>query len=271
MTRRLFAGLAILFSCSTAIAQPSGSIEGNIIQSGPDCLPSPDGFSCLPDLCSPIPEARCTPVCATLNLSSGAISVTECECLMPNQCHVDINVATFPRCFGDCPPGTTCEETRTFLPNNIVEICCRCRPCTCPGDMNGDGILNGLDVQGFIDCLLSQPSPTNSCACANVNSDGAVTVEDIPVFVASLLHKVPCPPRGACCLDIDDGPLAFDTCFVTGPQNCQQLGGVYQGDDTTCNIQACCLTNGNCQDADVQCCIASGGIPLGQGTSCASG
>ena len=258
-------------NCVSFCFPPDGCIEDNLIRPCADCVPAPDGFSCVPQACSPIPEARCTPVCATLDLSSGALAITQCDCLLPTQCQVDINVATFPRCVGACPPGTICVETRTFITDDIVEVCCQCRPCVCPGDMNGDGILNGLDIQGFINCLLSQPTPTNVCACADVNADGFISVADIPEFVVLLLDKMPCPPRGACCLDVDDGPLAFDTCFVTTPNNCASLGGFYQGDDSTCNIQACCLSNGYCQDADPQCCIASGGIPLGEGTSCATG
>lgn len=248
-------------SCVSFCFPPDGCIEDNTIRPCLDCVPSPDGLSCTPGPCGAIPEAVCTPVCATLNLATGAIAVTECACLTPDQCHVDIAVATFPRCVGGCPPGTFCLERRTFVSDDTVEICCECRPCLCPGDMNGDGILDGRDIQEFIRCLFAVVTPGNPCACADIDGDGSATLQDIPLFIALMLDKVPCPPRGACCLDIDDGPLAFDTCIVTTPATCQQLGGFYQGDDTTCEIRGCCLPNGFCQDADVNCCLASGGVP----------
>lgn len=80
-----------------------------------------------------------------------------------------------------------------------------------------------------------------------------------------------CPPLGACCLDIDDGPLAFDTCIITTPADCPIQGGFFQGVGSTCTTRACCLPGGGCQDADPECCQASGGLPLGPNSNCFTG
>ena len=80
-----------------------------------------------------------------------------------------------------------------------------------------------------------------------------------------------CPPNGpqcfllrigACCLDIDDGPLAYDTCIVTTLLECMEQGGQFRGPNTQCQQTGCCLPGGYCQDADPGCCIASGGQPV---------
>ena len=139
-------------------------------------------------------------------------------------------------------------------------------PCGCRGDINGDGTVDGLDIAGFARCLLGNPIPGDNCTCADIDGDG-MNMDDISLFVQ--LDKLPCPPRGACCLDIDDGPLTFDTCVITDPISCVNNGGFFQGADSDCTVQACCLPSGFCQNADPQCCVASGGVPLGPNSNCA--
>lgn len=61
--------------------------------------------------------------------------------------------------------------------------------CFCPGDMNGDGVINALDVQKFVACLLS----AGSCACADLNRADGVNLDDLTDFVADLLNAAECP------------------------------------------------------------------------------
>jgi len=71
--------------------------------------------------------------------------------------------------------------------------------CLCLGDMNMDGVVNGLDIQCFVDCLLNGFSAQSSdcnCACADMNEDGYLTTDDIPDFVTELLNTTVCPPGG---------------------------------------------------------------------------
>ncbi len=88
-----------------------------------------------------------------------------------------------------------------------------------------------------------------------------------------------CPPnstlcfpgqRGACCVDVDDGPAQFDTCVRVTPQQCLELGGFFQGVNTFCQVRACCFDNGFCQDMDPRCCMASGGTPAPAGALCSN-
>ncbi|MBN2563811.1 MAG: hypothetical protein JXQ75_23090 [Phycisphaerae bacterium] len=69
-------------------------------------------------------------------------------------------------------------------------------PCpTCPGDMNGDGIVNGEDIQGFVDCLLDPVGApgTWNCPCGDFNCSKTVDIGDVPGFVAELLNTTVCP------------------------------------------------------------------------------
>ena len=59
-----------------------------------------------------------------------------------------------------------------------------------PGDMNGDGVVNGLDVQRFTDMMINPYAPgaqfSEFCA-ADMNVDGFMGVEDLEAFVNTLL------------------------------------------------------------------------------------
>lgn len=59
-----------------------------------------------------------------------------------------------------------------------------CTPDSAPGDLNGDGDIDGTDVQPFVDCILNSGP---NCDTADVNSDGATDIDDIQDFVLLLL------------------------------------------------------------------------------------
>ena len=61
--------------------------------------------------------------------------------------------------------------------------------CFCPGDLNGDGLRDGRDVQGFANCVTSG----GACSCADVDQFGGLTTADIAAFVNMLLATTPCP------------------------------------------------------------------------------
>jgi len=64
--------------------------------------------------------------------------------------------------------------------------------CECPGDTNDDGLIDGDDIQGFVDCLISG----TSCECTDMDGDGDtadVDADDLPLFIAALLSGATCP------------------------------------------------------------------------------
>lgn len=76
-----------------------------------------------------------------------------------------------------------------------VDLVCPC-PATCescPGDTNGDTILDGGDIQEFTRCLIgAEPNPT-ACVCADMNGDAATNADDITDFVDAILNGGFCP------------------------------------------------------------------------------
>jgi hypothetical protein len=62
-------------------------------------------------------------------------------------------------------------------------------PCWCMSDVNNDGLRDGLDVQGFVDCMIAGGV---NCACADLYTDGLLDVNDIDTFVGDLLAGGDC-------------------------------------------------------------------------------
>ena len=75
---------------------------------------------------------------------------------------------------------------------------------------------------------------------------------------------------GACCYPDPTGGGSW-FCVQTTQSDCENnLVGVYEGDGTTClGMEACCLPDGTCLDADALCCVNELlGTPQGAGSSC---
>jgi hypothetical protein len=67
--------------------------------------------------------------------------------------------------------------------------CASCAKNCCKGDMDGNSVLDGRDIQGFINVLCGAvlPCVEASWCRANMNSDSLVDLGDIPAFVNALL------------------------------------------------------------------------------------
>ncbi|GEM_PF-3374071 len=63
--------------------------------------------------------------------------------------------------------------------------------CTCAGDVSGDNMIDGADIQGFVDCLLGGGG---DCSCADVDGMNGADVGDIDDFVTNLLTVGPACP-----------------------------------------------------------------------------
>ncbi len=63
-------------------------------------------------------------------------------------------------------------------------------PCWCLADMNNDGQRNADDIQAFADCMLANGV---NCACADLQADGVLDMNDVDDFVADLLTGAGCP------------------------------------------------------------------------------
>ena len=71
-----------------------------------------------------------------------------------------------------------------------------CDPVPCRGDVNGDLVRNGLDVQGFanafISCAAGGVPFCGTCYSSDVDGDGAINAADVTALADFLLAGVPC-------------------------------------------------------------------------------
>jgi hypothetical protein len=116
-----------------------------------------------------------------------------------------------------------------------------------------------IDVRGF-NFIIEPGIITHECKAQDpVSMDLSFVITGEPPVVDS----------GACCYS---DPIGIDNlCTVTTQAECETvLGGQYMGDGTACSgLEACCLPDGTCLDADALCCqVVLGGVPQGPGTVC---
>jgi len=102
-----------------------------------------------------------------------------------------------------------------------------CDPCL-KADVNDDCVINGLDIQPFVDVLLDGALACRSivalCA-ADMNSDGMVDIADIPCFVEKLLFGISSCEGGA-------GPRGMVDCNGNGVPDAND---VFDGTSHDCN------------------------------------
>jgi hypothetical protein len=172
------------------------------VQDPPECVPNSTGTGCVQFQCpGPVPPIdTCRPRCVRWNPATGQSTVVECDCRNDQECHVVGVAGAIPDCAGGCPPGQNCVRNLIQNADGTITICCDCiQPsCECPGDVNGDSILNGLDIAGFVRCFLGFPLPTDNCACVDINNDGVYTQADINAFVNLILSKAKCGDQPCC-------------------------------------------------------------------------
>lgn len=64
-------------------------------------------------------------------------------------------------------------------------------PGACKGDCFVDGLRNGLDIQGYVDCLLG--TAHGDCACVDFSALGMPSITDVDAFVDTILVGEDCP------------------------------------------------------------------------------
>ncbi|MBI5764152.1 MAG: hypothetical protein HZA51_11560 [Planctomycetes bacterium] len=184
---KIVAAALVILATSVARAQP-------LVY----CPPLPGGTGCSTSLCSQTGEP-CMPRCVRMD-NHGNFTVIACECRGTSECHVEFQPFSTPYCVGNCPPAQYCVQNVVMTELGAFDVCCDCLPiqCECPGDVDGNRVLNGLDIAGFVRCYLGFPDYYDNGGCADLSGDGYVTSVDVPMFVTLLLTKAGCPDTPCC-------------------------------------------------------------------------
>ncbi len=219
-----------------------------------ECQPDQTGLECKPTIC-PIPGDICKP--KVIQWVPGILPVVqECECVGPDECHIELDVAAQqPFCTGGCPPGEECLLSGKDSDNDGIldywECLCvppsvecspmddgsKCKDTVCPvaGEIclpSVIGLLGGFPIVEACDCV----SP-NMCHL-EFDATGPVCVGD-------------CPPGMICRLFgfVDAAGLEHYLCKCI-PDNtvCQPTA-----DGQTCSQSACPAVGEKCVPTHVSC------------------
>lgn len=80
-----------------------------------------------------------------------------------------------------------------FWPQLVVRYSMSPVQCaTCPGDVDGDGIVNSSDIHGFVQCLESGGASQAGCVCADLDGDTVLSLGDVAGFVTAALASANC-------------------------------------------------------------------------------
>ncbi len=103
---------------------------------------------------------------------------------------------------GDVPVGAIRTAKRfdsrehpnsDFWPKLIVRYTTPQEGCeTCAGDVDGNGLVNGADIQKFVNCILTGSINDPMCGCADMNADMALSAADILGFSAAVSQTIDC-------------------------------------------------------------------------------
>lgn len=88
----------------------------------------------------------------------------------------------------DIATGLLEDDNSNGLPDD-----CECHD-SCPGDVDGNGFINGDDVTAFVACLAAGSTLNSPCACADTTHDTILNANDAAAFVQFLLQN----PTTAC-------------------------------------------------------------------------
>ncbi len=121
------------------------------------------------------------------NYSTACVDPTDDELLWTIQEYTDQNLPQF----GLCTDASSRWSTWW--------VAVRCSPspfCNCPGQVIG-GPVNGGQIRPCINCLLVSPFEADvrgdtNCSCADLDVNGLVELDDIPLFVDLLLNDSGC-------------------------------------------------------------------------------
>jgi hypothetical protein len=85
----------------------------------------------------------------------------------------------------DITAGTSQDINLNGIPDECESNICTTRA----GDLDGNNIVNGKDIQGFVSCFLLGPGVVPGCACADMNAvpDGVLNGADLTALVNLLL------------------------------------------------------------------------------------
>jgi len=113
------------------------------------------------------------------------------------------NTLAFCRSNMDSDDDLDTDDVAAFVAALLAGAECPPAPITCcPGDINGDGFIDGQDKNLLIAAVVSPPAPDTVAFCrADVEMDGDIDLDDVNAFVQLVLDGGVCPQMPDACAD----------------------------------------------------------------------
>jgi hypothetical protein len=186
------------------------------------CEPAPNGVGCRQTNC-PDPLERCQPT--RVNCLGTVCTVLDCDCMGPNDCHIEFEEPGVVFCTGGCPPGQVCQSTVVNNPDGSRTIDCDCEPaghpcvteaecrnsaddnaCNCArcvggfcvflcvkfGDVNCDGVVNLDDILKVLAGFSGGFAAAPNADLAPCGGNGLINLDDILAVLAAFAGANPC-------------------------------------------------------------------------------
>ncbi len=227
-------GQVLLFQGSFEIASGATGIQGTmLLRFTSNGVPATQGYVSFSHLIGPAQPSGCC-------FSDGScVLLLQDDCISAGGNHI----------------GTACE------PN-------LCPQPSCPADINGDDLVDVIDLLDLLANWHACPPPQAAC-CLPDGSCVEAARETCALLGGDYQGlETSCDPTGACCFI--DG-----SCIVTVADCCADAGGAYQGDGTVCQpndcpqpLGSCCFIDGSCQLLTEDECISAGADYAGDFTAC---
>jgi len=236
---------------------PAGQVCVNEQCPTPECGPNAAGTGCRQTTC-PNPNQKCRPRCVNFDLKTKAFKVLDCECVGPEDCHLEPPAAGtngFPQCVGTCPPGYKCNTRIVTLADGTYNICCDCQPdppackpnanktaCegTCPSGTPGQCVPTKYHIGPNNQITVEE------CDCTNIE-----TCHPVLTAAAGLQCVGPCPAGSGNCVPIttqdpDGSGLTFQC-------RCQPCDAATCNDQNPCTKDSCDPLTGQCKHEPINC------------------
>ncbi len=257
------------------------------------CAPTADGSACEAGTCTDAGD-ECRPKCVNYDDCTGEITVIDCDCAPPGDCHVDLSggPGVQPTCTGACPAGFVCEERVEENCEGGVDICCQCLAVTCTPSVDQTECAPHNCTEEDDECIPSVITVTHECVGGSAAGSPCLDGGDCPGGSCDPVLTV-----DVCdCVDPDDCHVAFDPqsgayCASDCPEG-WECELVQSGDQYWCDcVPGACEPTPDglgceattCPESDQQCdsslvaitltCVGGGspGIPCFSDADCSGG
>lgn len=153
-------GTCQLLSSGSCLAN-SGTYHGDASVCSPNPCPPPTGACCQGVSCSVVTESSCNSLGGTYEGNFTVCSPNPCGVVTGACCHDDGSCIVETEAACNSNSGDYHGDGSVCSPNPCPQ------PCTLLGDINGDSVVDGQDIAGYVRVKMGTPDGGDNASCAD--------------------------------------------------------------------------------------------------------